>query len=188
MIAGERWADALGPLNDLLRGRLVEYFSSVLRFPIRAGTHANTAYALQLLYQAAGAAADDELADAGRAAARHWFGDDAPLPWTSPPSGSDFLDPSLVEVALMADVLGRDGSDGFANWMAQVCPPGMVPDWAPPAFVWDGTDPYTVHLEGLLVSRTWCLDRVSRAVQPRLTPRGGCDPWSRRPHAGRRQK
>jgi Protein of unknown function (DUF2891) len=161
--AGVRWASALGPLNTLLRDRLVGYFSSRLAFAIRAGTHGNTAYSLQLLHQAAGATADTDLASAVAAAGRHWFADDGALPWSVPPSGSDFLDPSLVEAAFMADVLAPDE---YLEWMAQVCPAGIVPDWSPARFTPDGTDPNTVHLEGLHVSRAWCLDRVGRALEP----------------------
>jgi Protein of unknown function (DUF2891) len=162
-IAVWRWADAIRPLHELLRGRLVEYFSSVLAFPIRAGTHGNTAFSLQLLHQAAGAANDSELAGAVSAAARHWFAEDASLPWLSPPSGSDFLDPPLVEAALMADVLGPEA---FGPWMAKACPAGVMPDWSPTSFEPDGADPGKVHLEGLLISRTWCLDHVGRALEP----------------------
>ena len=86
-----------------------------------------------------------------------------PLPWSAPPSGSDFLDPSLVEAAFMADVLA---ADEYRDWIAQVCPAGVVPDWSPARFTPDGADPYTVHLEGLHVSRAWCLDRVGRALGP----------------------
>jgi hypothetical protein len=161
--AGQRWADAVGPLNELLRGRLVDYFSSQLAFAIRAGTHGNTAFSLQLLHQAARATGDTDLASAVSAAARHWFVDDASLPWSSPPSGSDFLDPPLVEAALMADVLGPEG---FEPWLARVCPPSAMPDWSPTTFTPDGTDPGRVHLEGLIISRTWCLDRVGRALEP----------------------
>lgn len=167
--AGERWAAGLGPLNELLRGRLVEYFSSVLAFAIRAGTHGNTAFSLQLLHQAAGATGDKELAGAVSAAALHWFGEDAPLPWSGPPSGSDFLDPPLVEAALMADVLG---AEGFGPWMAKVCPASVTPDWSPTSFQLDRDDPGRVHLEGLLISRTWCLDHVGRALGPGA-PRAG---------------
>jgi hypothetical protein len=161
--AGERWANALGPLNSLLRGRLVDYFSSGLAFAIRSGTHDNTAFSLQLLHQAAGAVQDTELASAVSAAGRYWFAADAPLPWSEPPSGSDFLDPPLVEAAFMADVLAPDE---YLEWMAQVCPPGLVPDWSPARFTPDGADPYTVHLEGLHVSRAWCLDRVGPMLEP----------------------
>jgi Protein of unknown function (DUF2891) len=161
--AGERWATALGPLNTLLRGRLVDYFSAGLAFALRAGTHGNTAYSLQLLHQAAGAAGDEELASAVLAAGRYWFEGDDSLPWFVPPSGSDFLDPSLVEAAFMADVLAPDE---YRAWMARLCPAGIVPDWSPARFIPDGADPYTVHLEGLHVSRAWCLDRVGRALEP----------------------
>ena len=43
--------------------------------------------------------------------------------------------------------------------------PGAA-DWRPPAFRPDGADPNTVHLEGLLVSRAWCLDAIGRALPP----------------------
>ena len=62
----------------------------------------------------------------------------------------------------MADILGPDE---YVEWMAQVCPDGAVPDWSPALFTPDGADPYTVHLEGLYVSRAWCLDHVGRALQ-----------------------
>jgi Protein of unknown function (DUF2891) len=159
----KRWAAALDPLANLLRGRLVEHFSSVLAYPIRSGTHANTAYALQLLHQAAGATPDTDLAGAVSAAARHWFIGDAPLPWAGPPSGDDFLDPPLVEAALMADVL--NGSE-FAAWIRQVCPAADVPDWSPATFIRDASEPAAVHLEGLLISKAWCLDRLARTLEP----------------------
>jgi hypothetical protein len=161
--AGERWAGALSQLNALLRDRLIEYFSSGLAFAIRSGTHANTAFALQLLHQAAAAGGDNQLAAAVAAAGRRWFAGDVSLPWQAPPSGSDFLDPSLVEAAFMAGVLGPDE---YHQWMTQTCPAGLVPDWSPARFTPDGADPYTVHLEGLHVSRAWCLDHVGRALDP----------------------
>jgi hypothetical protein len=161
--ASRRWADALEPLNELLRDRLVQYFSSAMAFPIRAGTHGNTAFSLELLHQAAGAAGDPDLASAVSAAARRWFAEDAPLPWQGPPSGSDFLDPPLVEATLMSDILGPDE---FRSWMAQVCPAGVALDWDPTSFAPDGADPGAVHLEGLLISRAWCLDHVGRALEP----------------------
>lgn len=160
--AAERWASALAPLNELLRGRLIEYFSSVLAFPVRSGMHANTAYSLQLLRQAAAAAPDPELAGSVSTAALRWFANDAPLPWSGPPSGEDFLDAPLVEAALMADVLGREE---FAAWMGRVCPPGCSPDWRPPSFARDASEPGAVHLEGLLVSRAWCLARLAGALE-----------------------
>ena len=161
--AAARWALALTPLRDLFARRLVEYISSVLAFPVRAGTHQNTAFALQLLLQAAAATRDDELSRAVEEAALRWFAGDPPLAWLSPPSGNDFLDPLLVEVALMADVLD---AGSYARWFRQVCPPGVEPDWRPPEFRRDPADPGAVHLEGLVICRAWCLDRLARALAP----------------------
>jgi len=178
--AAGRWSRALRPLRDLLAARLIEYLSSRLAFPVRAGTHPNTAFALQLLHQAATAAEDAELSRAVAEAAVRWFAGDPPLPWLGPPSGNDFLDPPLVEAALMADVLSHDR---FAAWTDQVCPPGTAPKWRPPAFRRDASEPGAVHLEGLLVSRAWCLDRLARALPP-ATPLGEAARSGRDEHLG----
>jgi Protein of unknown function (DUF2891) len=63
----------------------------------------------------------------------------------------------------MADVLGRDE---YAGWLGQVLPRADAAAWAPPAFQPDGADPGTVHLEGLLISRAWCLDAIGLALPP----------------------
>ncbi|HXW32975.1 MAG TPA: DUF2891 family protein, partial [Acidimicrobiales bacterium] len=79
-------------------------------------------------------------------------------------SGDDFLDPSLVEAALMADVLSPEE---FATWTQRVCPPNATPDWSPASFTRNPGEPGAVHLEGLLISRAWCLDRLARSFDPR---------------------
>ena len=48
-----RWAEALAPLATLLSGRLHAYFGGELAFPIRSGTHGNTAFSLGLALEAA---------------------------------------------------------------------------------------------------------------------------------------
>ena len=157
-----RWAAALQPLADLFSGRLARYFGGQLAFPIRTGTHGNTAFSLQLALTAARRRGDDAAAAGLAAAARRMFGDDAGLHWTDPPSGDAFHTPELTEAALMADVLTPEE---FPAWIGQVLP-GPVADWAPPDFRPDAADPGTVHLEGLLVARAWCLDAIGRALPP----------------------
>jgi hypothetical protein len=158
-----RWARALAPLAALLSDRLDVYLTSTLAFPVRSGTHGNTAFSLHLALQAARRRGDDQAAEALGRAARRLFGGDRTLPWAEEPSGDAFLTPPLTEAALMAQVLGRHQ---FAAWLDQVLPgPGAVA-WAPPAFRGDGADPGTVHLEGLLISRAWCLRAVGRALPP----------------------
>ena len=54
----------------------------------------------------------------------------------------------------------------FAGWLSAALPDPARVAWEPPDFSPDAADPGTVHLEGLLVSRAWCLDTVAKALPP----------------------
>jgi hypothetical protein len=159
----QRWAGALAPLAELLSGRLLTYFGGGLAFPIRTGVHGNTAFSLQLAIEAARRRGDQDAA--GQLAEDAWqlFGADRPLRWDDDPAGDAFHTPELTEAALMASVLS---AAQFPDWLDRVLPGPAAVAWAPPQFEPDGDDPGTVHLEGLLVARAWCLDAVGRALPP----------------------
>jgi hypothetical protein len=91
------------------------------------------------------------------------FGAEPALRWTDPPSGDAFHSPELTEAALMADVLP---AGEFAAWLDRTLPDAAAVAWAPAGFAPDAADPGTVHLEGLLVARAWCLDAIGRALPP----------------------
>jgi hypothetical protein len=91
------------------------------------------------------------------------FGAEPALRWTDPPSGDAFHTPELTEAALMADVLAPGE---FAAWIGRTLPDPAAVAWAPPDFAPDAADPGTVHLDGLVVARAWCLDAVGRALPP----------------------
>jgi hypothetical protein len=171
-----RWAEALAPLAALLGARLAGHFGGGLAYPVRTGTHGNTAFSLHLALQAARRRGDAAMADRLAEAARRLFAADRALPWAEPPDGNAFLTAPLAEAALMADVLGPGE---FPAWLDRVLPDPGRAAWAPPEFGRDGDDPGTVHLEGLLISRAWCLDAVARAGpagHPAAGPaRGGAD-------------
>jgi hypothetical protein len=156
-----RWRQALDPLYALLRGRLIEYFSGVLAFPIRTGVHSNTAFALELLLQAGRTLHDEELTDVVTRFANRWFLEDANINWKTGPSGEDFLDPNLTEAALMANLLDQER---FASWMKATSADAGVPGWQPAEFLRNASEPGAVHLEGLLMSRAWCLDSIANAL------------------------
>ncbi len=158
-----RWAAALSPLAQLLSRRLATYFGGQLAFPIRTGTHGNTAFSLNLALAAARRRGDPAAEADLSTAARRMFGAEPALRWTDPPSGDAFHSPELTEAALMADVLP---AGEFAAWLDQVRPDPAAVAWAPPDFAPDAADPGTVHLEGLLVARAWCLDAIGRALPP----------------------
>lgn len=159
----QRWARALEPLAGLFSARLDRYFGEQLQFPIRSGTHGNTAFSLRLVIEAARRRGDERAAAALAGAARRLYGDVRALQWDGAPSGDAFLVPELAEAALMADVLT---AQEFAGWLGAALPDPARVAWDPPGFSPDAADPGTVHLEGLLVSRAWCLDAVARALPP----------------------
>ncbi len=156
-----RWAAALAPLATLLSGRLERYFDSGLAFPIRTGTHGNTAFSLHVTLEAARRRGDTRQAEALAGAARRFYIGDTSLPWAEAPAGDAFLAAPLVEAALMAEVLD---ADELAGWLDRSLPEPSAAMWEPPQFTPDGADPGTVHLEGLLISRAWCLDALARAL------------------------
>ncbi|HEY4028723.1 MAG TPA: DUF2891 family protein, partial [Caulobacteraceae bacterium] len=97
------WA---GRLESLARG-----FADRLRahipladYPVRAGTHASSAFALRLAADYAEAVGDAGLSDALGTKALAWYGGDRDAQaWE--PSGEDFLSPVLMEAACVARLL-----------------------------------------------------------------------------------
>jgi hypothetical protein len=153
-----RWAQALEPLSSMLDARLAAYFGGGLVFPIRTGTHSNTAFSLQLALRAARRRADDERAAALAHDARRLFAGDHALPWTEDPAGDGFLNAPLAEADLLSDVMSPDE---LAAWLDGNLPDPSLAAWRPPVFSPDGDDPATVHLEGLLATRAWALDALA---------------------------
>jgi hypothetical protein len=139
-------------------------------YPVRAGVHSNTAFALALAHDYAVAVAADELAELIALKARAWYGADADCrAWE--PSGDDFLSPALMEAELMRRVLG---ARAFGAWFAAFLP--GVGEGAPktlftPATVSDRADGKIAHLDGLNLSRAWCWRGIASALDPNSAAR-----------------
>ncbi len=154
------WALALAPFASDVAGRFGEFIGRS-PYPVRWGTHANSAFAMLLARDFAVYRADARLREAIDGMARDWFGRDEDYPAKYEPSGADFLSGGLCEALLMSRVLG----DGFAAWWSRFDRDGAATQyWLAPAIVSDRTDPQIVHLDGLNLSRAWCL----RAIADRL--------------------
>jgi hypothetical protein len=159
--AEHRWGGNLQPLRDLLLSRLLRHLGRDLQYPIRSGTHANTAFSLRLLWRAARMTGDSETQDAVSQLALRFYRADSDLPWDNRPSGSDFLSPALSEAALMADILE---ADEFSSWLVGAGAGAAVSPWMPPLIAADDGDLADAHLEGLLVSRAWSEAAIMRAL------------------------
>jgi hypothetical protein len=153
-----RWAQALEPLAAYLAGRM-RAFVAVAAYPVRAGTHGNTAFACILALDYARVAGDAALADAVKAAACRWYLADRDAPLAYEPSQADFLSPALTEAQLMREVLPEPE---FRSWLAGFMPAGLGA-LAMPAAPPDRSDPQFCHLDGLSLSRAWALRRLGAA-------------------------
>jgi hypothetical protein len=148
----EPWADALEPLARAFAQRLRDYLA-ILTYPIRVGTHFNTAFALVLALEWA-ERFDPRLAELIRGRSLHWFGADRDCQaWE--PGGDEFLSSALIEALCMA----RTHSGEFAAWFGHFLPgvgqrqPATLFE---PAIVSDRSDGKIAHLDGLNLSRAWC--------------------------------
>ena len=153
-------AAALEPLARRLAADFRTYWST-LTYPIRVGTHFNSAFALWRSLAWA-EAHDADLAGLIRAKALDWFaGDRGAQAWE--PGGDDFLSGTLVEALLMARLLGND----FACWFDAFLPDAaarLPATLFTPAFVSDRTDGKIAHLDGLNLSRAWCWRGIVAAL------------------------
>ena len=98
------WREALRPLASALVQRLVDWLPN-LTYPVRSGTHSQTAFALGLALDWARIAGDDRFESLVIARAKVLFGEDTACPLHYEPSGADFLSPCLAEADLMRRVL-----------------------------------------------------------------------------------
>jgi Protein of unknown function (DUF2891) len=151
---GRRWFEALSALTHECATRLRDYLIAA-KYPVRAGVHSNSAFALILAMDYAAACGNDAMLAALRQKSRAWFGGDADCPaWE--PDGEDFLSPALTEALCMAHALA---AADFAAWLARFLPRLAAREPANlfrPAIVSDRTDGKIVHLDGLNLSRAWC--------------------------------
>jgi hypothetical protein len=161
------WGGAVEPLARELAGRLAAFVRAAT-YPIRVGTHTNTAFACLLAAEFARVGGDADLAAAISQAAHRWYGSDRAADPAYEPSQTDFLSPILCEAALMADVLPRPE---FAAWFACFLPEGPGRLAEPPVVV-DRADPQIAHLDGLSLSRAWCLRKIAAAL-PASHPQAG---------------
>lgn len=151
---GRRWAANLKPLADAFARRLKAYLL-VATYPVRVGTHFNSAFALRLAIEYADAVGDRPLASQCRRKAVEWHsGDRDCQAWE--PSQDEFLSPALMEAELMRVALAPEA---FAAWFDAFLPRLSAREPATlfrPATVSDRSDGKIAHLDGLNLSRGWC--------------------------------
>ncbi len=158
-----QWAKNLQPLVDTLVGRYCDFLPKQ-NYAIRTGVHPNTAFGLAFALDYARAVKNQSFAELLEERARTYFGSDAAYPAAWEPGGEDFFSASLMEADLMRRVLPPAE---FRDWFRRFLPgvAGNEPkSLLDPATVTDRKDLKLVHLDGLNLSRAWCMRSIAAAL------------------------
>ena len=155
-----KWAENLQPLVEIIAAKYLAFFP-VQTYPIRTGVHANTALGLSFALDYARTVSDQALAALIEERSRSYYLSDSDYPAHLEPSGEDFLSPALIEADLMRRVLEPEE---FREWFHRFLPhPRSL---LTPVTVSDRSDGKLVHLDGLNLSRAWCMRSIAAALSP----------------------
>jgi len=160
---GKQWSQNLQPLAELL-SKSYRTFLPKQTYPIRTGVHPNTAFGLAFALDYAKTAGDRELETLLSERSRTYFAGDVNYPGAWEPGGEDFFSAALMEADLMRRVMKPEE---FATWFHRFLPGVAKGDPASllePAIVTDRSDPKLVHLDGLNLSRAWCMRSIAAAL------------------------
>ena len=161
-IEGRRWRDTLKPLASAFVARFTGFLPRAT-YPIRVGTHFNSAFAIALALEYADVMHDKRFGRLLRGRAVAWYSHDADCQaWE--PGGDDFLSSALIEAECMRRSLD---ADLFAAWVSRFLPRIAQREPATlfsPATVSDRTDGKIAHLDGLNLSRAWCWRSLARSL------------------------
>jgi hypothetical protein len=160
---GRRWSENLGPLAVDISARYIDFLPRQT-YPIRRGVHANTAFGIAFALDYARTTENDELEGLLVERALAYYGNDTDYPAAWEPSGDDFFSPALMEADLMRRVLSPPE---FTEWLRSFLPGlirGEPENLMVPAVVADRSDPKIVHLDGLNLSRAWCMAGIASTL------------------------
>jgi hypothetical protein len=160
-----KWSANLQPLTDAFVDRYL-LFLPKQTYAIRTGVHPNTAFGLAFAFDYAKTVGNGRLANLITERSRTYFAQDKDYPAAWEPGGEDFFSPALMEADLMRRVM-RPAE--FRAWFRRFLPQlaaGAPRSLLVPAVVSDRSDPKLVHLDGLNLSRAWCMRSIAVALSP----------------------
>jgi hypothetical protein len=157
----QRWAHNLKALEATIVDRY-QTFLPKQTYPIRVGTHTNTAFGLSFALDYARTVENKTLEDLVATTSRRYFLADTNYPTLLEPGGADFFSPTLIEADLMRRILHpAEFEDWFEAFLPRISEESSL---LTPAIVADRHDPQIAHLDGLNLSRAWCLKRIANVL------------------------
>jgi hypothetical protein len=161
---GMMWRKNIQPLEKEIVKQYLDFLPKQT-YPIRTGVHPNTAFGLSFALDYARKTQNKELENLIMERSLFYFSNDKNCPASWEPGGEDFFSPCLMEADLMRRVLS---TEDFQKWFYRFLP--NLKDGAPavllnPATVTDRSDGKLVHLDGLNLSRSWCMKHIASVLQ-----------------------
>ena len=157
----QRWASNLRPLSNLIVEKYKSYLPKLV-YPVRSGTHDNTAFGLSLAIDYARSVNDQTFEKVIIENANRLYQKDQKCNLAFEPSGSDFLSACLEEALLMSKIHPHNE---YKKWLK-----GFLPQLfdkkheLKPGIVSDRTDGQLVHLDGLNFSRATALYQIAHQL------------------------
>jgi len=152
-----KWREALRPLRYAIV-YLWKEFLPKQTYPNRTGVHPNTAFGMVFALDWARTTLDTSFEKALLQKAKEYYGRKEAAPAWLEPDGTDFLSPSLEVADLMRRVLPKTE---FVTWLNAFYTPRSIERLCQLPEVSDRTDMLIVHLDGLALSRAWCMKGIA---------------------------
>ncbi|MBA4322471.1 MAG: DUF2891 domain-containing protein [Odoribacter sp.] len=156
----KEWHRTLQPLTR----KIVELWKNYLTkqtYPNRTGVHPNTAFGLVFALDWARAVKDTAFETAIIIKSKEFYLNNVATPAYLEPDGTDFLSPSLEIADLMSRVLSKQS---FIKWFDRFYEKRSLQNIIKLPVVSDRTDLQIVHLDGLTLSRAWCMKGIAKVL------------------------
>lgn len=161
---GKIWRLNIKPLEKEIIKKYLGFFP-MQTYPIRTGVHPNTAFGLAFALDYARRVNNQLLINLIIERSCTYFKNDTNCPATWEPGGEDFFSPCLMEADLMRRILKpEEFTLWFHNFLPEIIE-GKPKILLEPATVTDRSDGKLVHLDGLNLSRAWCMIHIASALK-----------------------
>jgi hypothetical protein len=157
---GKKWWASLQPLTRKIEELWMAYLPKQT-YPNRTGVHPNTAFGLVMALDWANTMRKTEFAALIKQRSRDYYLNNKKTPANLEPDGTDFLSPSLEIADLMRRVLPKDQ---FTKWFNEFYTKEGIANITKLPVVSDRNDYMIVHLDGLSLSRAWCMKGIAKSL------------------------
>ena len=156
----KKWHEAIQPLTKHIVHLWKQYLPKQT-YPNRTGVHPNTAFGLAFALDWARELKDSSFEQAVINKATHFYLNNTSTPAYLEPDGADFFSPSLQIADLMRRLLP---AKKFIPWLNAFYEPRSIKRITEMPFVSDRSDYQIVHLDGLSISRAWCMKGIAKQL------------------------